>query len=454
MKIKKIVSALLCLCLVMGVLAGCASKKPLDPKKPVTITFWHTYGQQMNTSIGALTDEFNDTIGKERGTTVQINYIADASEVNERLMQTAHGDPGAPEFPDIAVIYPSIAIALAQMGFLTDLSTYFNTDELSKYVPEFLEEGRLGGGTLYLLPIAKSTEVLYVNATLFDRFAADTGVSYYQLVTFEGLCEAAELYYEWSDGKSFFYSESLFNTAMVGFEQLGDDFLAGSKLNLTSPTFHRIWDAYYPPAVTGGNAIFDNYSNYLMASGEIVCCTSTTASVTFFPETVIFLDNTQEDLELTVLPYPVFEGGRKVALQRGGGLCVFKSDEKKEYAAAVFLKWLTEPEQNLRFTTRTGYLPVTTAAFGGAMDKELENVTEENVRKLFDTVGGMQGEYRFFVPPVFDGLDEMQREYNRSLRRVADTSREEFLALLGSQGSQAAYETVSRGVFDRFISNR
>ena len=52
-----------------------------------------------------------------------------------------------------------------------DLNQYFTPQELSAYIPEFLEEGRLNGDHLYVFPTAKSTEVLFVNTTIFDRFA-------------------------------------------------------------------------------------------------------------------------------------------------------------------------------------------------------------------------------------------------------------------------------------------
>ena len=451
---RRIVSACVCLCLLAAVPSGCGSNGLLDPDDPVTVNFWHPYGQQMNASLDVLVDEFNDSIGRGSGVIVQVSYIADASEINDKLLLTANNAPGAPAFPDVAVIYPQIGIILAQKGRLADLSTLFSESELSRYVPEFLEEGKLGGDTQYLLPVAKSAEVLYVNATLFGRFSKDTGVNISQLSTFEGIADAAEKYYEWSGGRDFFFPENLFNAAMIGFRQLGGDFLEGSAPNLSSPLFQRIWDAYYPGAVKGGTSIFDNYGNYLMVTGEIVCCTSTTAGVTFFNDTVTYSDNTKESLELAVLPYPVFEGGEKVVLQRGGSLCVFKSDDRREYAASLFLKWLTDPEQNLRFTTQTGYLPVTGEAFGGFMERELENIESENVRKLFETVGIMQGSYVFFIPPVFDGFEGIQKDYIQSLKRAAEISRQEYLDLLETQDPRKAYEAVSQGVFEKFTAER
>ena len=444
---------ILTLCFMFLLATACGNNDLLDPKNPVTITLWHTYGQLMNESMGALVDEFNSTVGLERGIIVQTTYIADAAEVNEKLLMTARGDPGAPELPDIALIYPRIGITLAQHGLLVDLSTQFSESELSQYVPEFIEEGKFGGETLYLLPIAKSTEVLYLNTIMFDRFANDTGVGYHHLATPEGIQEAALLYFEWSDGKAFFYPDNLFNFSMVGFSQLGDDFLAGNRLNLESPVFQRIWDAYYPLAVRGGNAIFDNYGTLLMASGEVVCILGTSASLTFFSDMVTFADNTKEQLELSILPYPVFEGGEQVVIQRGGGFSIFKSDSRREHAAGVFLKWLTAPEQNLRFTTQTGYMPVTTEAYSGFLDSVHERVTDERLIKLYETILYMQNDYSFFIPPVFDGFEEIQRNYIQAFRRAAEISRREYLNLIETEGPDRAYEIVSRGVLEQFVAD-
>ena len=127
----------------------------------------------------------------------------------------AYGDPGAPQLPDITTAYPKTALILAQKDLLTDIEEQFTDEELSAYVPRFLEEGRLADGKLYVFPIAKSTEAFFINKTIFNRFAKDTGVSFKDLKTFEGIIKVAEKYYEWSDGKTFFMFDSLFNLALV-----------------------------------------------------------------------------------------------------------------------------------------------------------------------------------------------------------------------------------------------
>ena len=73
------------------------------------------------------------------------------------------------------------------MGFtrhhlLVDYSDYFTPSELSAFVPEFLEDGVIGN-RLVILPVAKSTELLFVDQTLFDRFSAETGIQVSDLRT-------------------------------------------------------------------------------------------------------------------------------------------------------------------------------------------------------------------------------------------------------------------------------
>ena len=195
---------------------GCRGIK-LDPKSPVTISMWHNYGGQMQSVMDELIDEFNSTIGRKKGVIVSVTSISASKDIQEKLLMIAAGDPGAPKMPDIVTAYPNTALILSEQGLLASLDNQFTTKELDAYLPQFIEEGRLPDGKLYVFPIAKSTEVLFVNQTLFDRFSAATGVTLDSLATFEGIAAAAVKYYQWTDsltpnkandGKAFFTADS------------------------------------------------------------------------------------------------------------------------------------------------------------------------------------------------------------------------------------------------------
>ncbi len=65
-------------------------------------------------------------------------------------------------------------------------------------------------------------------------------------------------------------------------------------------------------------------------------------------------------------------------------MLVLKSSEKEQRACAEFLKWFTSDEQNIAFSTASGYLPVTKSA--NNLDKVTEvTKVEQSVKKVLRT---------------------------------------------------------------------
>ena len=424
---KKAIALILALVFLLGCLSGCGSTSPLNPKEPVTLTMWHNYGGDMQQAMDYLIDQFNSTVGKEQGIVIDVTAISSSSELDKSLTMIVNGDPGAPDMPDIFTGYPKLAILFQEKGLLANLDNYFTEDELSAYVEAFVEEGRLSDGGLYVFPIAKSTEVLYVNQTLFDRFAAATGVSADMLSTFEGIAELSEMYYEWSGGKQFYAADSWFNFAEVGMAQLGDSIFDGEALSLDGDNFTHIFETVYAPAVEGGIAIYDGYSSDLSKTGDLVCSTGSSAGILFYGDTITYADGTVENVEYSILPYPVFENGTKTALQRGGGLMVAKSEEKKEYAAGVFIKWLTAPEQNMSFVANTGYLPVTRQAFENELSTHMDTVEDPRIRKMLTSVLAMYEDYSFFTAPTYANFDSDSDAFEESFKDLLVGHRDRYL---------------------------
>lgn len=459
---RKILFSLIFATIMMTVLTACINNINVTSKNPVTLTLWHNYGGQLKETMDEMIDEFNETIGAENGIIISVTSISGSSTLHDKLTMAANGDPGAPSLPDITTLYPKTALILFDKGLLADLNQYFTSQELSAYIPEFLQEGKINNDGLYVFPTAKSTEVLFVNKTLFERFAKATGAKIQDLQTIEGIMKTADLYYQWTDqltpdvendGKMFFISDSLFNFSLIGCQQLGEDLMNEGKLHFDSPSYFRIWESYFKPAVLGQTAIFDGYATDLAKTGDILCSTGSTAGVSFFSPTVTYADNTSDLVELVVLPYPIFEGGKKIAIQRGAGMGVIKSTKEKEDAASIFLKWFTSPENNLRFVSSTGYLPVTKEAFGELMSMEIDNISNDSIKKLLQASKVMQDEYSFYIPPLFDGIDEFQKQYESHFKRIALESRELYLDLLKNNTPETAYEMVVNRSYESFISS-
>lgn len=457
MKKKYLVIIVILLAVPIAVLAVSFNK--LHGKNTVTLTLWHNYGGQMKETMDEMIEEFNGTVGEEEGVFISVTSISGTSSLEEKLTMAANGDPGAPALPDITTAYPKTALNLAEKNLLVNLDELFTDKELSAYVPRFIQEGRLNGNKLYVFPTAKSTEVLFVNATIFNRFAAETGADLEDLSTFEGIFKIAKLYYDWTDsktpdiandGKTFYIPDSLFNLSLIGCSQLGGSLIKDRAIDFSNPDTMLMWNSYIDTAVRGYTAIFDGYASDLAKTGDIVCSTGSTAGVLFFSPTVTYPDNTTENAELTILPYPTFKGGAKTAIQRGAGMCIIRSSKEKERLAGVFLKWFTSPGNNLRFVSSTGYMPVTQEAFGDIMLKEIDSISDDNIKKLLQVSRKMQMEYDFCIAPLFDGVDVLQNSYEDKLREMASQSRAEYLSLLGTVTPEEALETVLGDKYEDF----
>ena len=198
---KRSLTLLLSALLLLFSLSGCAEKTALDPKKPVTLTLWHVYGEQADSPMNRLVEEFNSTVGQEKGIIVTVTNVSSSSKITAQLQEAMSGKPGAPEMPDL---FSGNSSTVAELGAekLLDWNTYFSKDELASYVPEFLNDGTMDG-KLMVFPVSKSTYALFLNGSQFERFSADTGVTYDTLSTWEGFFDAAAKYYDWSDGKPF-----------------------------------------------------------------------------------------------------------------------------------------------------------------------------------------------------------------------------------------------------------
>ena len=425
---KKIFTLILTLTLLLGCFVGCGNDSPLDPDHPVTLTMWHNYGGDMQATMDYLIDQFNSTVGKEQGIIIDVVAISSSSELNESLAMIANGDPGAPDMPDIFTGYPKVAMQFYEKDMLVNLDNYFTEDELSAYIDAFVEEGRLSDGGLYIFPIAKSTEVLYVNQTLFDEFAAATGASADKLATFEGLAELSKLYYEYSGGKQFYAADSWFNFAEVGMAQLGDSIFDGENVSLDGDHYTHIFNTVYAPASEGGIAIYDGYSSDLSKTGDLVCSTGSSAGILFYGDQITYSDGTTKAVEYSILPYPVFEGGSKTAIQRGGGLMVAKSNEQKEYAAGVFIKWLTDAEQNMKFVANTGYLPVTKQAFETELPAHVDTVEDPRIKKMLTSVLAMYEDYTFFTAPNYSTLDAESSAYEKNFKSILSDAHTKYVS--------------------------
>ena len=412
---------------------GCSSTAKKETT-PTTITVWHVYGGQTDSPLNDLIDEFNQTVGKEQQINVQVTSVSNSNTIHELVLAAANGEPGAAELPDIFSSYPKTVMALPDDGILVDYQDYFNEEELSAFIPAFMGEG-IVNDRLVVLPVAKSTEIMFINQTIFDRFSQATGVTLEDLDTWEGLFKAAEVYADWTDAqtpdipgdaKSMFVHDYYFNYFQVGAESLGEDFFQGDKLAF-GPAFQTAWEPLAQAALQGGVWLKSGYATESIRTGDSIVSVASSASILYYSDVVTYPDNTSEEITIISRPCPVFEDGEKLVMQRGAGFCTVRSTPERERAAVTFLKWLTEPEHNVEFVTRTGYMPVTQTAFENELPKAIEGLESPKYASLYQAYLDTQGNYKFYVPPQLESYLSLETTLEDHVRAQLALGRQDYL---------------------------
>lgn len=360
--------------LVLG-LVGCggAQSTAQGNTEPVNLSVWTYYNGDQLESFNKLVDTFNNTVGKEKNITVESYSQGSVNDLETQVMAAAQGKVGASAMPNIFMAYADTAYAMDQMGELADLAPYFTDEERAAYVDSYLTEGDFDdSGSIKIFPVAKSTELLFLNDTDWKLFAAATGARYSDLETVEGLVKTAEAYYNWTDAQT--------DTPNDGKMTMG----------MSEDVARKLWDNYYVPYIKGWAAASGRFRSDDIKIGSILAYIGSNSSATYFPTQVMLSDTESHDIELKVLPTPHFEGCEKVSVQQGAGMAVAKTTDAEVEASVVFLKWFTQPENNIAFAVGSGYLPVTHAAndmdaihsSGLALTGNMENVLTEAVEAV------------------------------------------------------------------------
>lgn len=403
-KMKRIFALFLTGLLLLTALTGCTPKTLLNPEKPVTLTMWHVYGEQADSPMNRLIEEFNSTVGKEKGIIINVTLMSSTAQIGEKLLTAQADEAGSMEMPDLFFCHNNNAEELGAQSLL-NWNEVFSKDELDSYVPEFLEDG-IVGESLSVFPVSKSTHLLFVAGTQFERFSTATGVTYDDLKTWKGFFEVAEKYYEYSGGKPFCAVDYLIRAVELNaMEKGGKNFYTeNGRYNLENEAFKSSYLEFAEAIAKGHIIVSDLYSNTQVMTGEVMAGLGSSASILYYNDTVTYPDNTSEPMNLHIMPPPTAEGTKLLITQAGVGLCAYKTTEQKAEAAAVFARWLTEPERNLEFCVETGYMPVNKASFEKIGDYTYKS---EAYKSLYSAINEANESATAVKEPSFPGY------YNR-----------------------------------------
>ena len=278
---KKRLLSLLLLCTLVFALSGCGEKTLLNKKKPVSLSFWHVYGEQAGSPMDLLVQEFNRTVGQERGVQVKVTGMSSASQIGGYLKEAQSGGKDVQEMPDLFTCHIIDALELGEDN-LVPWDEQFTPDELSDFIPGFLSDGTAEDGRLLIFPVSKSTQLLMCNGSGFDRFSAATGVGYEGLATWEGFYDAAGRFYDWSDKPFCALDYPIRAVELNALERgSGDFYTENGWYDTDNAVFKESWMQFARSLAQGHVVVSDLYSNTQVMTGDVLSGLGSSAAILY-----------------------------------------------------------------------------------------------------------------------------------------------------------------------------
>ena len=476
---KKTLAVLLSLLLIIP-LSGCGQTDAFSPENPVTITIWHYYASNLQAVFEESVAEFNNTRGMELGIVVDTLQVSNIDVLTDKIVASAAKEVGADPLPDLIFAYTSTVLDLDSRGLIADIAPYFTEEELGQYLPSFLEEGRMGAdNALKSFPVAKSSEIVFVDNSVYSVFKEEVNaaagsvlVNDDMLLTCEGIAQIADLYYQWTDGKTpdipydgkaFFGVDATPNFISVGARQLSqtppvtvqED--GSPAFTLGKNTARALWEYYVTNIATGRFAEIGWYRADDMKTGDLIAYLGSTGGASYFPLEIAQQDGTVRQTELLVSRYPTFSGSRSVTIQQGAGMSIIKTEERRQRAAAEFLRWFTEPGQNVEYAMASGYSPVQKSEHTGELlEQALSSLESQgdalslNISKVLHLASHQMNEYELTVDKEFPGSYDIRNMFGNKLSEAARTAKTAYEAALsgGMSPEDALKSCVNEAAFE------
>lgn len=446
---KKFLAIIMLLALTMTMLFSCGTKPdPNGDKKvgnfevpevgydgsEVTITFYHTMGANLVGVLNNYIAEFNKLYPKIHIEHTQIgNYDDVRDQISTELTTNAQ--------PNIAYCYPDHVALYNLAGSVITLDNLINSTievtradgsketlglteaQIADFIEGYYNEGKqFGDGLMYTMPLSKSTEVLYYNATFFKEHNLTPPT------TWEEMGELCKKIKE-IDPKSIplgYDSEANWFITMC--EQYGSPYTSATGdhflfNNETNRNFVKMFREWYQKGYLTTQKIYGAYTSGLFTSTNEVksyMSIGSSAGATHQRPTANADGSYPFDVGIATIPQ-VSETNKKV-ISQGPSLCVFKKanqNPQEVVASWLFVKYLTTTvEFQADFSMTSGYVPVI---------KSVSDNTE--YKKFIDGANGgtniaalsakvcLEQEEAYYTSPAFDGSSKARDQVGALLAK-------------------------------------
>lgn len=324
--------------------------------EPITIQFWHTRGSGSNYEVVQHeVEEFNNTIGKEKGITVEEVYIGNYNEILAKTQLAIQSG----ESPQVVVSGNTFVNYLLEDGVLADMAplaeeTGWDRDNL---LDPFQTINGNTDGMLHSVPYIRSTPMLYYNKTMADEKGLTAPTTVEEMEEFckalatddvAGLCL----------GNDFGYLNAC-HFYQLGSAYIGEDGASspgledGTMLKVLSDWRRWVDEGWCEPFDTtdAGTVMTEEFAQQKLAA----CLQSSGMLATM-------MTNAEANgFELGVCQYPTYDAENQIAMIGGGNICIISEGNTDDQIMASweFVQFLMSDEEVTYNTQKTGYVPTT-----------------------------------------------------------------------------------------------
>ncbi len=445
-KFGAVIMASIMACTVTAGLAfstGCGSKKSefvmpdggFDTETPVTITFYHTMGQNNRPILQRHLDKFKEVYPN---ITVKEEAIGGYDDVRDQITkEIISGDE-----PNLAYCYPDHVALFNQSGAVQPLNDFLKDsgyndmkvtrkdgtteslclteEETNAFIKGYYDEGfKFGdGSTMYTMPFSKSTEVLYYNKTFFE--ANNLKVP----TTWDEMEETCKKIKEIAPQSTPLGYDSEANWFITMCEQLGSPYTSatGNKYlfdNEENREFVQRFKGWYDKGYFTTQGLNDNKytSNLFKVQASYMSIGSSAGAKNQSPDRV----DGEYPFEIGITSIPQVNPAKPKVISQGPSVCIFKKNNPQEVLASwLLVKYLTtNVDFQAQFSDASGYVPVVTTVLENEIYKKYlaEANGFGNVTYLAAKVC-MEQEAAYYTSPAFVGSSKARDEVGALMQAV------------------------------------
>ena len=456
---RRIIPLITVLALVLGMLTACHGTKGLAPfecpegfssDEPIEITFWAKNDTNL-TQVGVYKKAIEDFEALYPNIKVKLTLYTDYGRIYSDVITNISTNTT----PNVCITYPDhIATYMSGGNIVVPLDGLMENEKWGlggseikfdgvtkdEVIPEFLEEGKIGGKQ-YALPFMRSTEACYVNKTFVEAL----GYELPETLTWDFVFEVSEAAMAKNEDGTYkvngqttlipFIYKSTDNMMIQMLEQKDAGYSTeDGKVEIFNDTTEEILKeiAEHAKARTFSTFKISSYPGNYLNAGQCIFAIDSTAGATWMGTNAPSIDIAEDalvDFETVVMTVPQYDTDNPEMISQGPSVCIFNKENEEEVLASwLFCQFLLTDRVQIDYATTEGYVPVTSKAqsteeYIDYLSREGEDNEYYYDIKIKATKLLLENTENTFVTNVYNGSASLRNAAGQLIEEVAKSVR-------------------------------